>query len=101
MTTTRRTLFRMLAGLFAGFGAVKAAPAVAGDPKSSFSISNPVWTHARIEIEINYTPPASTIQWACSIDGVSFTVLDLPQGAPEARRVAARNEVSLAQSVWR
>ena len=26
MKTTRRTLFRMLAGLFAGFGAAKAAP---------------------------------------------------------------------------
>ncbi len=28
MKTTRRTLFSMLAGLFAGFGAAKAAPAI-------------------------------------------------------------------------
>ncbi len=45
MKTTRRTLFGMLAGLFAGWGAAEAAPV---EVKSSFCIRDGVWQQGQM-----------------------------------------------------
>ncbi len=81
MKTTRRSLFGMFAGLFAGSGAVKAAP-VAAEPKSSFCIKDGVWQQARIVIESNVS--ADTIHWECSIDGKNFTAMAPVRKEPSA-----------------
>ena len=83
MKVTRRTLFSMFAGLFAGaFLKAQAAPVVVTEPKSSFCIKDGVWQQARLVIMSNVS--ADTIHWECSIDGKTFAAMAPVRKEPSA-----------------